>query len=180
MIGDDKRERWIDGAWTVTMRDGRAERIFVTALDITELVAGRNALAGAKAEADRSVQAKSNFLATASHDLRQPVQSLILLLAVLERQITELSKALRNGEDDEQCRVGLAGPAHGHSGHFPPGGRSSEPRSRQLVELAGLLRRLGGGIRSARGGERVGDPCGAREGSARAPTRACSNAPCAI
>ena len=142
MIGDDKRERWIDGAWTVTMRDGRAERLFVTALDITELVAGRNALAGAKAEADRSVQAKSNFLATASHDLRQPVQSLILLLAVLERQITESSKALETARMMSNAVSGLQGLLTGilDISRLEAGVLSPEPA---LVELGGLLRRLG-------------------------------------
>jgi PAS domain S-box-containing protein len=54
--------------------------------DITALVEGTNALAAAKAEAERADQAKSRFLAAASHDLRQPVQSLVLLLSLVERQ----------------------------------------------------------------------------------------------
>ena len=39
----------------------------------------------AKTAADRSTLAKSKFLAAASHDLRQPVQSLVFLLEVLKR-----------------------------------------------------------------------------------------------
>lgn len=40
----------------------------------------------AKAEAERASLARSKFLAAASHDLRQPVQSLVTLAAVLARQ----------------------------------------------------------------------------------------------
>ena len=142
MIGDDKRELWIDGAWTVTMGDGRAERLFVTALDITELVIGRNALAGAKAEADRAVQAKSNFLAAASHDLRQPVQSLILLLAVLERQLAESSKALETARMMSNAVSGLQGLLTGilDISRLEAGVLSAEPA---LIDLGLLLRRLG-------------------------------------
>lgn len=93
IIGEE-RDTWVSGAWTVVLgADGALERIFVTALDITELVEGRNALALAKAEAERASQAKSHFLATASHDLRQPTQSLILLLSLLEKQVAGSSKA---------------------------------------------------------------------------------------
>lgn len=41
----------------------------------------------AKAEADRANIAKSKFLAAASHDLRQPVQSLALYMAILEQRV---------------------------------------------------------------------------------------------
>lgn len=54
--------------------------------DITALVEGTNALAAAKAEAEQADHAKSRFLAAASHDLRQPVQSLVLLLSIVDRQ----------------------------------------------------------------------------------------------
>lgn len=40
----------------------------------------------AKIESDRASLAKSKFLAAASHDLRQPVQSLVLFLSVLKAQ----------------------------------------------------------------------------------------------
>ena len=44
-------------------------------------------LAAARSEAEHADEAKSKFLAAASHDLRQPVQSLVLLMALIERQI---------------------------------------------------------------------------------------------
>ena len=44
-------------------------------------------LAVARSEAEHADQAKSKFLAAASHDLRQPVQSLALLMALVERQV---------------------------------------------------------------------------------------------
>ncbi|HET7755832.1 MAG TPA: PAS domain S-box protein, partial [Steroidobacteraceae bacterium] len=42
----------------------------------------------ARDNADRANQAKSRFLATASHDLRQPLQTLTLLNGILRRMIT--------------------------------------------------------------------------------------------
>ncbi len=60
--------------------------------DITEEVESAEALAAAKAEAERANQTKSKFLAAASHDLRQPVQSLVLLMSLIERQVPEKSK----------------------------------------------------------------------------------------
>lgn len=51
------------------------------------------ALATAREEADRANLAKSRFLATASHDLRQPVQTLALLNGILRRQVVEPATA---------------------------------------------------------------------------------------
>lgn len=51
--------------------------------DITERKRAEDNLCAAKAEADRANIAKSKFLAAASHDLRQPVQSLLLFMGVL-------------------------------------------------------------------------------------------------
>ena len=47
----------------------------------------------AENEAERANHAKSKFLAAASHDLRQPVHSLMLLMALVERQISASPEA---------------------------------------------------------------------------------------
>jgi PAS domain S-box-containing protein len=61
--------------------------------DVTDRKAVDRALQEARQEADRANLAKSRFLATASHDLRQPLQTLGLLNGAMRRMI-----------DDEECR----------------------------------------------------------------------------
>ncbi|UEM24382.1 PAS domain-containing protein (plasmid) [Skermanella mucosa] len=55
--------------------------------DITERKAREEALRQAKEEAERANLAKSKFLAAASHDLRQPLQSLTLFTGVLRGHV---------------------------------------------------------------------------------------------
>ncbi|WP_245636984.1 hybrid sensor histidine kinase/response regulator [Azospirillum thiophilum] len=55
--------------------------------DITERRRGEDALRASKAEADRANIAKSKFLAAASHDLRQPVQAMMLFQAALKGRL---------------------------------------------------------------------------------------------
>jgi two-component system, sensor histidine kinase len=54
-----------------------------------ELIAARESAERAREVADRANQGKSRFLATASHDLRQPLQTLSLLNGTLRRIVTE-------------------------------------------------------------------------------------------
>jgi PAS domain S-box-containing protein len=58
-----------------------------------ELVAARRAADVARESADRANQAKSRFLATASHDLRQPLQTLSLLNGTLRRTVADAETA---------------------------------------------------------------------------------------
>jgi PAS domain S-box-containing protein len=57
--------------------------------DVTERKRVERALQEARREADHANQAKSRFLATASHDLRQPLQTLGLLTGTLRRMISD-------------------------------------------------------------------------------------------
>lgn len=55
--------------------------------DITERKRAEEALHRAKKEAEQANKSKSRFLAAASHDLRQPMQSLLLFLDVLKPHV---------------------------------------------------------------------------------------------
>ena len=52
----------------------------------------------AKNSAESATQMKSRFLAAASHDLRQPLQSLGLYLSVLQKKVVELPEAVEIGD----------------------------------------------------------------------------------
>jgi two-component system CheB/CheR fusion protein len=68
-------------------QNGQVDGVVITFADITERKRAEIALEVAKREAERSNAAKSRFLAAASHDLRQPLQSMTLLLALLGQTV---------------------------------------------------------------------------------------------
>jgi PAS domain S-box-containing protein len=82
-------------------RDGNIIGVICAATNITEHKAAETELRLAKAEAERAVLARSKFLAAASHDLRQPVQGLTLMMAVLKQHVTTptVGKAVGMMED---------------------------------------------------------------------------------
>ncbi len=81
------------GAWYVRrilpyrVPDDGVEGVVITFADITERRKISDALEAAKQEAQLANAGKSRFLAAASHDLRQPLQSLKLIHGLLGRSI---------------------------------------------------------------------------------------------
>jgi two-component system, chemotaxis family, CheB/CheR fusion protein len=65
--------------------DNGVEGVVITFADITERRRVADALEAAKRQADLANMGKSRFLAAASHDLRQPLQTLALLQGLLAR-----------------------------------------------------------------------------------------------
>jgi two-component system CheB/CheR fusion protein len=70
-----------------TSKDGAAGLV-ITFTDITERKAAARALEAAQRSSELANAAKSRFLAAASHDLRQPLQTLALLQALLAKSVS--------------------------------------------------------------------------------------------
>jgi two-component system, chemotaxis family, CheB/CheR fusion protein len=67
--------------------DGKVEGVVLTFTDVSERKQIKRALEEARQVADRANVAKSRFLAAASHDLRQPLQTLALLQGLLAKVV---------------------------------------------------------------------------------------------
>jgi len=92
--------------------DGTIDGVVITFVDITDRRRTSEALASAERQAKLADAAKSRFLVAASHDLRQPLQSLTLLQGMLAKhapsaRAQDLVARLGNVED-RQCLGGLA------------------------------------------------------------------------
>lgn len=83
------------------VRDGEGRFIYSLGMlqDITESKAAELALQTAQAEAEQANNAKSRFLAAASHDLRQPLSALALYVGSLDGRITGDDGLAKNMRD---------------------------------------------------------------------------------
>jgi two-component system, chemotaxis family, CheB/CheR fusion protein len=89
------------GAWYMRRilpylgEDNGVEGVVITFVDVTQQRHTADAMQVARRQADLANAAKSRFLAAASHDLRQPLQTLSLLQGLLVRKV----------EDEKQQRL---------------------------------------------------------------------------
>ncbi|WP_308910477.1 chemotaxis protein CheB [Pseudokordiimonas caeni] len=68
-------------------REGNVAGVVITFVDISDRKRDADELQEAKRQADQANIAKSHFLAAASHDLRQPLQTLALMQGILAKNI---------------------------------------------------------------------------------------------
>jgi two-component system CheB/CheR fusion protein len=96
LMGHEAIEREIqtqDGIWfrrrilPYRARNHQVEGVVITFTDVTKRISSSKALEEAKQQAEQATMAKSRFLAAASHDLRQPLQTLALLHGLLAKTI---------------------------------------------------------------------------------------------
>ncbi len=110
IVRPDGAVRWVMAMGRATYaEDGTPLRVVGLDIDITERKRMEEDLLAAKQEAERANLAKSRFLAAASHDLRQPLQSLFLFASALQGQVpTERGKrALDTLERNIEALKGL-------------------------------------------------------------------------
>jgi two-component system, chemotaxis family, CheB/CheR fusion protein len=81
--------------------DEKTEGVVITYEDVTERRRTADALSAAKRQAELASVAKSRFLSAASHDLRQPMQTLALLQGLLAKKVVgERAEKLVAGIDE--------------------------------------------------------------------------------
>jgi len=88
------QERWFVA--TVTRFHGDSGNVVVAHENVTERKKAGDAVKAAQQEAEQANNAKSRFLAAASHDLRQPLSALSIYLGVLENKVAPVDAPLLN------------------------------------------------------------------------------------
>jgi signal transduction histidine kinase len=86
----DGTYRWFkQRAVPLSDANGAVRQWLGTSTDISDVIETREALRAAKEAAEGASMAKSRFLASASHDLRQPMQALFFFSSALEEHIDD-------------------------------------------------------------------------------------------
>jgi len=88
------QERWFVA--TVTRFHDDSGNVVVAHVNVTERKKAEDAAKAARAEAEQANNAKSRFLAAASHDLRQPLSALSIYVGVLEKKVAPADAPLLN------------------------------------------------------------------------------------
>ncbi|CAL94979.1 hybrid sensor histidine kinase/response regulator [Azoarcus olearius] len=96
--GEINWERWEVRPWFTGA--GTIGGIILFSENVTDRKRQENGLKAAMEEAERANNAKSRFLAAASHDLRQPLSALSLYVGTLERKLPASERALASGIGD--------------------------------------------------------------------------------
>jgi two-component system CheB/CheR fusion protein len=90
-------------------KDNRIEGVVITFVDVTLRKQAEDSLNAAKLQAESANLGKSRFLAAASHDLRQPLQTLSLLYGILKKKLTDESalQLVARGEETLTAMSGM-------------------------------------------------------------------------
>jgi two-component system, sensor histidine kinase len=134
--------RWLAAMGRITYSaTGQPQKIIGILIDITELKAAEQAAKEAKDEAEKANRTKSRFLAAASHDLRQPVQAMVLLTAALggrlkDHPATEVVTSMQSSLEALQMLLeALLDVSRLDAGGIKP--------NKRPVEIVEVLKRLG-------------------------------------
>ncbi|MGA2794546.1 MAG: CheR family methyltransferase, partial [Roseiarcus sp.] len=121
--------------------DDRVEGVVITFTDISQRRLTADALAAAKRQAELATIAKSRFLAAASHDLRQPLQTLTLLQGLLAKTV-EGEKAQRLVARVDEALGAMSGMLNTllDINQIEAGAVSAEPVSFPIGDLLSRLR----------------------------------------
>ncbi|HEY4447751.1 MAG TPA: ATP-binding protein [Steroidobacteraceae bacterium] len=139
---------------------GRELLVAAAIRDVSDRKHAEKELRLARESADRANQAKSRFLATASHDLRQPLQTLALLNGILRRVISEPSAldALSQQEQAVGAMTRLLGALLDIS-KLESGAIRPEPKEFSIGSLFEGLRREFASIAASKNLELQVSPC---------------------
>lgn len=85
------------------IQDGGRKLVAAAIRDVTERKQVQAELIAAREAAERANQAKSRFLATASHDLRQPLQTLAMLNGTLRRLLGDNADVMEILQQEEHA-----------------------------------------------------------------------------